>query len=212
MKVIYFYDTQTGNVVQIHRHWERSIGEDGPTDEITQVDCTEDHAKMILDQVIPGGAYQFLLEKVMGQDIQNLGYIIQDYDNLVPCSKFTVDQNGVKPKPYLHLQVNPKQATLIKNEGHTEYWSFDSDGETPLTIEVQIRRHKDIVCERKNDDELDRQDSVKVYAEVTHGKLNPKNGEYVLKKGKATIEWVLPDSSIADARITIHPEEDDHFR
>ncbi len=211
--VIYFYDNATGNVVQIHRHFERVIEDGVPTDQIEQVDCTPNHVQMILDQAIPGGAYEFLLGKVTNGDIQNLASLIQGYDDSVPCSQFTVDGNSIKPKPYLQLVVNPDQATLIRNDGHTEFWSFDSDGETALSIEAQVRSHKDIHCKRENDDQLmNNQNNVKVYAEVTHGRLIPKNGEYTLHNGKATIQWVLPNDSIPDARITVHPGEGDHFK
>lgn len=83
-----------------------------------------------------------------------------------------------------------------------EKWSFDSDGETPLLLKVEARSFTDAECLRKDDDTKVGH-GFDIQAIVSHGRLNPKNGQYTLVNGECEIEWILPNESIEDAKIFV---------
>lgn len=202
-KCIYFYDKITKKVICCHSHNQRK--EDRSGFEIT--DCTEDLVQNLLSQTGPGEGYEFLVQKVTDQKLQNLGYVLQNYQD-TSTSNLSVDDSVDKkrklhPKPYLKLSVVSGTAQLIEAKKMNEFWSFDSDGQTPLTLKVECCCFENAECNRSQGDSKHLEAIYDIQAVVSHGRLNPKNGIYKLNQGEALIEWLLPDESIERARIFV---------
>lgn len=201
-KSIYFYDKITGQVINCHSHHARRADRSG----FDPVDADDELVARLLAQTGPGGAYEFLLQKVTDNKIENLGYVLETFKN-ASTSQLRIDtakqKAALSAKPYLHLTINSLEATLVGTERMLEKWSFDSDGVTPLRLRVESRCFTDAECLRKEDDMKAADHSFDVQAIVSHGRLNPKNGQYTLVNGECEIEWILPNESIEDAKIFV---------
>jgi len=202
-KCIYFYDKITKKVINCHTHNERNESRSGF--EIT--DCTNELVQNLLDQTNPGGAYEFLIQKVTDQKIENLGYVLQNFQD-TSTSHLIVDDKNPKntklhPKPYLKLSVISDTAEFIEKKQNTEFWSFDSDGQSPLRLKVETCFFGGANCLRQNEDQKDLKAIYDIQVIVSHGRLNPKNGRFKLSQGEVEIEWILPDESIEAAKIFV---------
>lgn len=201
-KSIYFYDKITGQVINCHSHHARRADRSG----FDPVDADDELVARLLAQTGPGGAYEFLLQKVTDNKIENLGYVLETFKN-ASTSQLRIDtakqKAALSAKPYLHLTISSPEATLVGTERMLEKWSFDSDGETPLRLKVESRCFTDAECLRKVDDMKAADHSFDVQAIVSHGRLKPKNGQYKLVNGTCEIEWILPNESIEDAKIFV---------
>lgn len=205
---IHFYDKITKRVVLIHTHCLR---DEARPEGFAPTNSTQTEVDMIVDQIVPGGAYEFILDKLTDNDINNLGYVLDK--KLQRTNSFLeVDTSGqdpvLAPKYYLDLSLTgPGTAVLLNDDGarKRQLWSFDADGVTPLEFKVECRRPADTQCKRCPETSTkitDKTHQVKV--EVSHGKLVPKDGVYDLVNGEATnIQWILPDESIEDAKIWV---------
>lgn len=200
-KSIYFYDKITGKVINCHSHHARRSDGSG----FDPADCDEELVQKLLAQTGPGGAYEFLLQKVTENKIENLGYVLEIFKNASTsqlCINATGEKAALSSKPYLQLSLISPEATFLESERMLEKWSFDSDGETPLLLKVEARSFTDAECLRKDDDTKVGH-GFDIQAIVSHGRLNPKNGQYTLVNGECEIEWILPNESIEDAKIFV---------
>lgn len=206
-KAIHFYDKITNKVILIHTHCKKD--KNHPAGFIP-VDADNKTVQMIVDQIATGKEYEFLLEKLTDQNIENLGFILalkKQHQNSFLQIETIDDQPTLRPKFYLDLSlISTDKAILIDDDGNRkrQLWSFDADGKTALRFKVECRKPSDNQCLRcpQTSTKLnDKNNQVKV--EVTHGRTLPKNGIYNLVNGECEFEWVPPDQSIEEAKIWV---------
>lgn len=205
--IIYFYDKTTGHVVHMHRHSIRG----------QQVNCDDKLLNLILDQTGPGGAHEFLAQKVEGQKIENLGHT---YTPLLttPMSYLKVEAEKLVAKPYLHLTVNSPEAFHKETKkwgpsSEKEFWEFPADGLKSMDLKVELRCFRDETCQRQPDDPKESKIEIpEIQIHVSHGKLCRRHGRYDFKKNKTKCAWTLPDSSFDDAQIFAEDTHRDYVK
>ncbi|OGQ23528.1 MAG: hypothetical protein A3I05_08690 [Deltaproteobacteria bacterium RIFCSPLOWO2_02_FULL_44_10] len=189
-KYIYFYDKVTQHIIGMNSHAEKDPKSSGGMKE-ADADITS-----VWEDIRTGRMWPFLLEKITDKNPDNFGFIQADetpkaYNEYEP--HHLSGSLYLKRRPYLCLKMKPSPK-IMKEIEHDDscFYEVNTDGGVILDMEVCVK-HTHQHVEKHAEDKNIKGINGSLLAEVTLGRMNPRDGNIEMKNSKAQFQWILPD-------------------
>src|SRR3989338_7660633 len=197
-KCTYFFDKVTNKILGRHVH---QVEDDTNPGHLKFADSDLIITGEVWEEIRNGRKWPQYLETTTDQNPDNLDRLLAEdmpHANNEYEPVHLRNTTKLKRRPYFCLKVktHPKVRKEEEKSRHLHY-DIDTDGGVTLDLDVCVKTTQATVENHAEDKDVTGIDGVFV-AEVTLGRLIPRDGRVTMANGKVSFQWILPDTTATE--------------